>query len=133
MRIGLFRQPIFYFARRLIHPMLNRIGINNNRIDTYNTLWNITTDVTRNGGFGPSLYTTWELRRMLQGRITVDRFNNIISNYIHLDNSTISLFNRLSNYSYADLIPFIRQLNYIIACRMGFSQLNFFIYHLVIV
>lgn len=59
----------------LINPTLNRMGITPNRINTYNTLWNITTNVARNGGLGASLYTVWELRIMLQGRNDVDRFN----------------------------------------------------------
>ena len=129
MRIHLFRQPIFYFARRLIHPALNRMGINNNRMDTYNNLWNITTDITRNGGFTASLYTTWQLRRLLQGRINPDRFNNVVRNYINLDpqgnNNMIDLFNRLTNSSYSDILPFIRQVNYMIASIIGNISLLF--------
>ena len=126
MRIHLFRQPIFYFAKRLIYPSLNRMGITPNRLDTYNSLWNITTDVTRSGGFVPSLYTTWELRRLLQGRSNVDNFNNIIRNYVNLDNNMIELFNRLSNSSYGDVLPFIRQVNYMLASIIGNVALFFF-------
>ena len=122
MRIHLFRQPIFYFARRLIHPTLNRIGITPNRIDTYNTLWDFTSNVTRNGGFAASLYTTWHLRRMLQGKVSVDRFNSSIRNYINLDNNMIETFNRLVSSNYGDILPFIRQINYMIVsiiCNIG--------------
>ena len=119
MRIHLFRQPIFYFAKRLIHPTLNRIGITPNRIDTYNTLWDFTSNVTRNGGFAASLYTTWHLRRMLQGKVSVDRFNSSIRNYINLDNNMIETFNRLVSSNYGDILPFIRQINYIIATIIG--------------
>ena len=125
MRIHLFRQPIFYFAKRLIHPALNRMGINNNRIDTYNSLWNFTTDVTRNNGFAASLYTSWQLRRLLQGRITMNRFNNITRNYINLDNNMIETFNRLVSSNYGDILPFIRQINYMIATIMGNISLLF--------
>ena len=122
MRIHLFRQPIFYFARRLIHPTLNRIGITPNRIDSYNTLWDFTSNVTRNGGFAASLYTTWHLRRMLQGKVSVDRFNSSIRNYINLDNNMIETFNRLVSSNYGDILPFIRQINYMIVsiiCNIG--------------
>ena len=104
---------------------MNKIGINNNRIDIYNNLWNFTYNTTINSGFGPSLYTTWQLRRLLQGRITVDRFNNITKNYINLDNNMVELFNRLVSSSYGDILPFIRQINYIIATIIGNIALLF--------
>ena len=119
MRINLFKQPLFYFAKRLIHPTLNKIGINNNRIDIYNNLWNFTYNTTINSGFGPSLYTTWQLRRLLQGRITVDRFNNITKNCINLDNNMIEMFNRLVSSNYGDILPFIKQINYMIVSIIG--------------
>lgn len=125
MRINLFRQPLFYFAKRLIHPTLNKIGINNNRIDTYNNLWNFTSNTVLNNGFGPSLYTTWQLRRLLQGKVNVDRFSSSIRNYIKLDNNMIETFNRLANASYGDMLPFIRQVNYIIATIIGNISLLF--------
>lgn len=125
MRIHLFKQPLFYFAKRLIHPTLNKIGINNNRIDIYNNLWNFTYNTTINSGFGPSLYTTWQLRRLLQGRITVDRFNNITKNYINLDNNMIEMFNRLVSSNYGDILPFIKQINYMIVTIIGNISLIF--------
>ena len=126
MRIGLFRQPVFFIARRLAHPMLNRFGINNNRLDTYNNLWDITTDVTRNGGFLSSLYTNWQLRRLLLGRNSVNNFNNNIRQYIHLDNNMINMLNRLVNSSYGEIVPFIRQINYMILSIIGNIGLLFF-------
>ena len=119
MRIHLFKQPLFFFAKRLIHPTLNKIGINNNRIDTYNSLWNFTADVTRNSGFATSLYTSWQLRNLLHGKINKTRFNNVTRNYINLDNNMVDLINRLVSSNYGDILPFIRQINYIIATIIG--------------
>ena len=104
---------------------MNKIGINNNRIDIYNNLWNFTYNTTINSGFGPSLYTTWQLRRLLQGRITVDRFNNITKNYINLDNNMVELFNRLVSSSYGDILPFIRQINFMFLTIIGNIALLF--------
>ena len=126
MRINLIRQPVFYFARRLAHPFLNRMGINNNRLDTYNHLWNVTTDAARNGGFLSSLYTNWQLRRLLLGRITVDNFaaqHNSIRQFVHLDNNMI---NRLATSSYGEIVPFLRQVNYMILSIIGNIGLLFF-------
>lgn len=117
MRVGLFRQPVFFFARRLAHPMLNRLGINNNRLDIYNSLWNLNADLSRSAGFLPSIYINWQLRRLLLGRN--NSFYNSISNYIHLDNNITKMVNRLVNSSYGEVIPFIRQINYMIISIIG--------------
>ena len=81
MQIHLFRQPIFFFARRLIHPMLNKIGINHNNMNIYNTLWDINANVSRNAGLTHSLYLTWKIRRFLQGKVTPQFINNLLINY----------------------------------------------------
>lgn len=126
MTVGLFRQPVFFFARRLAHPMLNRLGINNNRIDIYNTLWNVTTDVTRNGGLLTSLYANWQLRRLLLGRNTINNFSDTVISYVNLDRNIVQTLTRLTNSSYGDIVPFIRQINYMIVSIIGNLGIYFF-------
>ena len=119
MQIHLFRQPIFFFARRLIHPMLNKIGVIPNHMNTYNILWDINANVSRTSGLLHSFYLSWQIRKLLQARVTPSYINNLLVNYNEntLNTSILTLLNRNN-------LPFMRIINFIIFSVLG-NMFNF--------
>lgn len=117
MRIHIFRQPIFFIARRLIHPVLSHIGINTHNqqhMNIYNRLWDVNANISRTSGLFHSFYLSWQFRRFLQGRITPSYINQLINNYNLNNNSSLTnLLFRVTSTGYN--LPFIRTINYILA------------------
>ena len=97
--------------------MLNRIGINNNRLDTYNALWDITADISRTSGLSSSLRFSLEMRRFLLNRTSRDRITELITGYSLINSPLVDLLLRINNRG--NNLPLIRIINYIIFSIIG--------------
>ena len=124
MQIHMYHQPIFFIARALISPLINRIGISTVAMGTYSVLWGLATNSARTVGLPGAFYIFWQLRRLLLRRVTARTVVNMLTNYVPLlvNSSLIRNIYRLNRIN--NNLPFVRVINWIMLSILG-NMFNF--------